>query len=87
MVDYKKILQLSSEGNSLRQVAVRVGNSHHTVKDVLDVAAEHNISWPLDDEITNEELELILYPGRRSSVTPYAEPDYAYIYRELPRKA
>ena len=30
MVDYKKILQLSREGNSLRQVVARVGNSHHT---------------------------------------------------------
>lgn len=86
MVDYKKILQLSSEGNSLRQVAVRVGNSHHTVKDVLDVASEHNISWPLDDEITNKELELLLYPERKNACIPYAEPDYAYIHRELSKK-
>ena len=86
MVDYKKILQLSSEGNSLRQVAARVGNSHHTVKDVLDVASEHNISWPLDDEITNEELELLLYPERKNACIAYAEPDYAYIHRELSKK-
>lgn len=86
MVDYKKILQLSIEGNSLRQVAVRGGNSHHTVKDVLDVASEHNISSPLDDEITNKELELLLYPERKNACSPCDVPDYAYIHRELSKK-
>lgn len=38
MVDYKKILRLTNMGYSLRQTAASVGHSHHTVKNVLELA-------------------------------------------------
>ena len=38
MVDYKEILRLTSIGYSLRQTAASVGHSHHTVKNVLELA-------------------------------------------------
>lgn len=57
MVDYKEILRLSSKDYSLRQIAASVGHSHHTVKKVLDLAVQHRIEWPVDDDITNSELE------------------------------
>ena len=44
MVDYKEILRLTSMGYSLRQTAASVGHSHHTVKNVLELAAKLNIS-------------------------------------------
>ncbi len=40
MIDYKTILKLHSEKFSLRQIAARVGNSHHTVKKVIDAAVK-----------------------------------------------
>ena len=43
MVDYKEILKLSSKGYSLRQIAASVGHSHHTVKNVLNLAAKHKV--------------------------------------------
>ena len=52
MVDYKEILRLSQQYYSLRQIAASVCHSHHTVKNVLDLAAQHGIEWPLDDDMT-----------------------------------
>ena len=43
MVDYKEILWLTSKGYSLRQTAVSVGHSHHTVKNVLELATKHGV--------------------------------------------
>lgn len=43
MVDYKEILRLSQQYYSLRQIAASVCHSHHTVKNVLDLAAQHGI--------------------------------------------
>ena len=40
MVDYKEILRLSQQYYSLRQIAASVCHSHHTVKNVLDLAAQ-----------------------------------------------
>ena len=57
MVDYKEILRLTSMGYSLRQTAASVGHSHHTVKNVLELAAKHDLEWPIDEDVTNAELE------------------------------
>ena len=47
MIDYKTILRLHSEKFSLRQIAARVGNSHHTVKKVIDAAAKVRVKYAL----------------------------------------
>ena len=82
-VDYREILRLDSLNYSRKRISVSVGSSHHTVKDVLDAAAINNITWPLESDITNPELEALLFPGRHRGESIYAEPDYAYIHREL----
>ena len=87
MVDYKAILRLNSEKLSLRQVAARVGNSHHTVKNVIDTAAKNGVAWPIEENVTNQELEKLLFPDRMvSKNVMYAEPDYSYIHKELSKK-
>ena len=86
MVDYKEILRLTSMGYSLRQTAASVGHSHHTVKNVLELAAKHGVEWPIDEDVTNAELEKLFYPERRTAGSHYAEPDYDYIHRELSKK-
>ncbi|MBQ3138753.1 MAG: integrase [Ruminococcus sp.] len=43
MVDYKEILRLSHNGYSLRQIAASTGHSHHTVKNVLELAEKYCI--------------------------------------------
>lgn len=51
---------------------------------VLKKADEMNISWPLDETMTDDALENILFP-KEKSVTNKRMPDYAYIRKELLR--
>ncbi len=62
-------------------------NQQHIVRGTPSAAfckqQEKQIIWPLDDGITNAELEEILFPGKYKNGCRYVEPDYPYIHREL----
>ena len=77
-VDYREILRLHALDYSQNRITASVGSSHHTVKAVLDSAAEKNIMWPLDNDVSNQELELLLFPDKYKAMSLYKEPDYAY---------
>lgn len=83
MVNYREILRLASLNYSQRSIALSVKSSRHTISEVLTAAAEKNISWPIDSEITDQELKLLLFPDKCKNESPYVEPDYQYIHREL----
>lgn len=83
MVNYKEILRLSHEGYSQRQLESSLHCSRHTIREVLTVAKANGITYPLDDSLSNEKLEAILFPEKRSAVEQYLEPDFAYIHKEL----
>ena len=83
MVNYKEILRLSHEGYSQRQLESSLHCSRHTIRDVLTAAKANEITYPLDDSFSNEQLETILFPEKRSAVGQYLEPDFAYIHKEL----
>ena len=74
MVNYKEILRLASEGTSQRQIAVSVGHSRDTVSGFLAATKVHNLSWPLDESVTNEQIEAILFPERYSAVSIRKRP-------------
>ncbi len=82
MVDYREILRLS-ELYSQRQIAASIGSSHHTVKEVLETANAKGIKWPLEDNVSNEDLQGILFPGKYASTSGYMELDYEHIHAEL----
>jgi hypothetical protein len=82
-VDYREMLRLDSLHYSRKRISTCVGSSHHTVKDVLDAAIQKNITWPLDEDVTNAELEALLFPNKHKTESIYVEPDYAYIHKEL----
>ena len=84
MVNYKEILRLNHEGYSQRQIEASVHCSRHTVRDVLSVAEKHNLLWPLDESVTNEQIEAILFPERYSAVSMYLEPDSSTFTTSLP---
>jgi DNA-binding transcriptional regulator LsrR (DeoR family) len=46
-----------SKHYSQRQIAASIGSSHHTVGEVLETAKAKGIEWPLEDEISNEDLQ------------------------------
>ena len=84
MVNYREIIRLGSDPNySQRQIEAIVRSSHHTISSVLKKAKEIGLTWPLDESVTNPELQEVLFPEKNASVSIYSELDYAYIYREL----
>lgn len=83
MVNYHEILRLHSMGQSQRNIRSAVHCSDHTVRAVVDKAAKKGIQWPLDADVTNAELELLLFPDKYKNVSMYVDPDYQYIHREL----
>lgn len=85
MVNYREILRLSSLKYTQRQIAASVHSSRNTVSDVIKLASEAGLSWPLDDSYTNKVLYASLYPNRLEAVNPRKEPDYSYIHKELAR--
>ena len=71
-VDYREILRLDSLHYSRKRISISVGSSHHTVKDVLEAAIQANITWPLDNDVTNAELEALLFPNKHKTESIYA---------------
>ena len=71
MVNYREILRLSALRHVQRDICSAMHCSDHTVRAVLKEAAKHNIHWHLDEDITNAELERILFPNkyRKSGLT------------------
>ena len=72
MVNYKKILQLASEEYTQRQIAASVAHSCNIVGGFLNVAKARNIAWPLEEAVTNEQIEAILFHerhGRRHHIS------------------
>lgn len=86
MVDYREILRLRSLGNNITQIANAVHSSRHTVRDIEKLADERSITWPLKNEITNQQLYRLFYPERQAKAQVYLEPDCAYIHEELAKK-
>ncbi len=83
MIDYWEILRLDSLGYSRRRISSLVNSSHHTVEDTLKAAHDTGIAWPLEDVVTNAELQGLLFPWKYVSDSVYAMPDFAYIHWEL----
>ena len=86
MVDYREILRLRSLGNNITQIANAIHSSRHTVRNVEKLADEKGLSWPLEEELSNQKLYELLYPERLEKVQVYMEPDCAYIHGELAKK-
>lgn len=59
MVDCLEILRLHSQGYSQRQIIASARRSGHTAIAVLQKAKQHNITWTLEENITNEQLECL----------------------------
>ena len=81
MANYREILRLHSLGSSQRSIAREVQSSRDTVADVIKAAKAAGITWPLDDDVTNEDIQEILFPGKYSYASPYTMPDYQWIHK------
>ena len=82
MVNYREILRLQSLGNNIQQIARSIQGSRNTVREVLNLAETHNLTWPLDAKMTNSVLQKLFYP-ERATRSGKKELDYQYIHNEL----
>ena len=85
MTNYREILRLSSLGFSQQDIAYSANVSKKTVNRVLKRARELDVSWPLDNDQTNETLAILFFPvaEKEKIATNKRMPNYDYIHQEL----
>lgn len=83
MINYREILRLHAMKQGQRTIRGSVHCSDHTIRSVLEEAEKKGVSWPLDDNVTNADLERLLFPDKYKNACTYVEPDYQYIHRGL----
>ena len=83
MVDYREILRLQDLGDSQRSIVLKVQSSRNTVAAVIVAAKAAGVFWPLDDDVTNEDISEILFPGKYAMASPYTVP---YMYTQFCEK-
>lgn len=79
MVVYREILRLDNLGYYKKDIASSVHNSRNTVSEVLTLARNLFVSWPLDDDVTNASLEDLFNLGRNKDNRERLIPDYSNI--------
>ena len=77
MTNYREILRLSSLGLNKSQIAQSIGCSRTTVIQVLNIAEEKGVCYPLPTELTDRKLAELLFPSDKSR-PGYKMPDYEY---------
>ena len=84
----KEILRLKRDlGLSNKAIARSIGIGATTVGECLRRVERAKLSWPLEENITDEELEKQLYSPPRSNVpVEVLNIDWLYIHQELRRK-
>ena len=75
MVDYREILRLKSLNYSNVNIASCIHSSRTTVSEVLSIAQALQIRWPLADDVTNQTLCSLFYPGRAQKDEDRLIPD------------
>jgi len=82
MANYREIIRLRSMEYSQRQIAASVHSSRDTISEVLNLADEKGLSWPLPDDVSNDDIRKILYP-KRVAESLRKVPDCHYMYQEM----
>ena len=72
---------------SARVIAREVGVGRSTVQDYLSRAGAAGLGWPLSADLTDEALELLLFPAPscKLGARRHPEPDWAALVREMKR--
>ena len=85
MTKYREILRLTAKGLSQRNIMQSIGVAQKTVVRVQRRAKELNLTWPLDESLTDQALEKLMFPKRESTEPDRKMPDFDYIQKELLR--
>jgi transposase len=83
----REVLRLSAAGLSRRRISESTGTPPTTIHEYLQRAAAAGLSWPLPDDLDDEELEARLFKRSEEECRPgRPEPDWAEVQREMKRK-
>ncbi len=82
MTNYREILRLFSQEISQRGIASSCQCSRNTVSAVIKRTDEIGISWPFEKEMSNGELQTLLFPEKDLPTTRKI-PDCEYIRKEM----
>lgn len=85
MTKYREILRLKSLGISNSRIADSIPCSRNTVASTWNRAAEHHITWDNVKEMTDAEVEELLFTRQEEPPSDRVQPDFAYIRKELKR--
>jgi transposase len=83
VIKYREILRLNAQGISQRSIASSTSNSRTTIREVVKRAEERNISWPLEENTTDQVLQELLFPEKHASMDFRRKPDCDHIHKEL----
>ncbi|MGI6325914.1 MAG: transposase [Saccharofermentanales bacterium] len=84
MTNYREILRLTALGLSQRNMMQSINVAQKAVVKVQRRAREMNLSWPLDEPLTNVKLGNLMFP-REPKQTAKKMPDFDYVRKELLR--
>jgi len=80
------VLRLSAAGMSKRKIAASLGVSATAAGECIRRARRASLGWPLPEGLTDEALEVRLYPPRAGAAKDRRpQPDWAAVHRELRR--
>lgn len=82
MIKYREILRLNSQGVSQRGIAASCQCSRTTIRNVLERAERHEITWPFEKDMTDAGLQEMLFP-EKSSQSKRKIPDCEYLHKEM----
>jgi transposase len=79
-----EVLRLHSSGLSKRQIAVSLNIGRTAVREYIDRALRAGLSWPLPEDLTDQDLERLLFPPP-SAVAPDRRvcPNWPALHGEL----
>lgn len=83
MVKYREILRLHAQGVAQRGIASSCEHSRNTIRKVVNKAEEKGLSWPFETNLTDSDIENLLFPEKHQSSDFRRKPDCEYIHKEL----
>jgi len=83
VVKYREILRLHAQGLSQRGIASSCSSSRNTISEVLKRAHSKGISWPFEKDMSDGELQEILFPEKGAESGFRRIPDSEQIHKEL----
>ena len=84
MTNYREILRLENLGLNNTQIAESVKCSRTTVINVLRLAKEKGLKYPLPELMSDKDVYETLF-SVASGKAKYKMPDYEHVYKELQR--